>query len=311
VIPIAQLGRIVHHAAHANRRHLLLFRLYCDESHDSPKQKGIEPRSYVVGGFFGTEPNWTNVERRWSNKNQRVHVARYHASHLNAGTYEYNGWNKQRRLRYSKDMLQILKDQRRKLHGFGYGLYVDEYRQIVSPSGQKKMGHPYLICFKSMIASVARQMDDGHFPLEDTFAVILDQKKDEVDGRRLDAEATRIFYGMKDNPKFAYRHRLETCTPADSNKVVCLQTADFVAYEICRLMHGERSGTDKVRDALNSMLGTTNFMCEMFNAIALERIRDGVEATQCEDNGLVVVPLSRPREPSTSAASEVSSDGGL
>ncbi len=190
-------------------------------------------------------------------------------------------------------MVRILREQRPPLHGLAYGIYVDEYRKIISASGQKKMGHPFLVCFKSLIASVARQMDEGRFHPEDTFAVVLDQNKEEIDGRRLDAEATRIFYEMKDNQDFKYRHRLETCTPADSLNHICLQPADFVAYEIFRLMHGKRSGVDQMRAALNSVLGTTRFICEIFNEVALERIKVGVDAEVCGKDGLIVIPDSR------------------
>jgi hypothetical protein len=152
------------------------------------------------------------------------------------------------------------------------------------------MGHPYLVCFKSVIACVAEQMDYAKFPLGDTFAVVLDQNTEEVDGRRLDAEAVRIFYEMKGNQDFKYRHRLETCTPAESRTFIPLQPADFVAYEAHRLMHGKRNGTDKMRAALNSMLGTTNFMCQMFNDTTLLRLKDDIEASKCGPNGLIVIP---------------------
>ncbi len=137
----------------------MVFRFYCDESHDSPKSKGSEPKNYVVGGFFGDELTFDKVERRWFAKNRSAHVARYHAAHLNAGTWEYDGWSKEKRLRYSKRILQVLKDQRRKLHGFGCGMHVDDYRQIINSVGQSKLGHPYIACFKTAIAMVAAQMD--------------------------------------------------------------------------------------------------------------------------------------------------------
>jgi hypothetical protein len=268
----------------------VVFRFYCDESHDSPKSKGTEPKSYVVGGFFGDQQTFEKVERRWSAKNRRAKVERYHAATLNARTCEYKGWLPEQALRYSKRILQVLKDQRRKLHGFGCGIHVDDYRRIISPIGQQKMGHPYLVCFKTVVAMVAAEMDRARFRSEDTFAVILDQNKDEVNGRRLDAEASRIFYEMKDNPAFQHRHRLETCTPACSEKVICLQPADFVAYELFRLMHGKRNDTGTIRASLNSVLGTTRFMFEMFADETLTRLKDSIENAACGMNNLVVIP---------------------
>ena len=268
----------------------MVFRFYCDESHDAPKLKRSEPKSYVVGGFFGDQVTFEKVERRWLAKNRRAKAGRYHAAHLNARAWEYDGWLPEKALRYSKRILQILKDQRGKLHGLGCGMHVDDYRRIISSVGQCKMGHPYLVCFKTVIALVASQMDHARFRPEDTFAVFIDQNKDQVDGRRLDAEAVRIFYEMKDNPAFKHRHRLESCTPEDSEKLICLQPADFVAYELFRLMHGKRNGADAIRASLNSVLGTTKFMFEMFADESLTRLKDSIEHAVCGPNNLIVIP---------------------
>lgn len=265
----------------------MIFGFYCDESYDS---RAKDPKTYSVAGFFGDQKTWARVERRWDSKNKRVKVPRYHASHLNAGTWEFDGWSTQRRLRYSKDMLQIIKDQKDKLHGCSCGLYVDEYRKIISPEGQRKMGHPYLVCFKSLIAMVAEQMDHGKFPLEDKFAVVLDQNKMQINNMQLDSEAVRLFYLMKDDVKFVHRHRLATCTPGSSEDFIGLQPADFVAYETYRLMHDHRSGKEKIRDALNTMIGTTRFLCEMFTGATLERVKDSVDAAECADNSCIIVP---------------------
>jgi len=275
----------------------VIFRFYCDESHDNPRVKKTEPKSYVVGGLFGDARTFDEkVEPRWLAKNRRAKVARYHAAHLNARTREYEGWNPEQALRYSKRILAVLKDQNHKLHGFACGMHVDEYRRIISKDGQRKMGHPYLVCFKSVIAMVAEQMDYGRFRREDTFAVIIDQNKDRVDGCRLDAEAVRLFYEMKDNPKCSYRHRLESCTPENSEKLICLQPADFVAYELFRLMHGKRNGAQEMRAVLDSMLGTTGFMFEMFGEESLTRLKSEIEKTVCGLNELVVIPKYTPRE---------------
>jgi hypothetical protein len=260
----------------------VIFKFYCDESHDSAP-RGQEPKSYVVGGFFGDGETWARVEHRWKRKNDLEGVPRYHAAHLNAGTYEYEGWSKARRVAYSKEILAILKAQKRKLHGISCGLFVDTYRQIISAEGQIKMGHPYLVCFKTVIAAIAKQMDEGSFAEEDRFAVILDRGDHDI-------EAVRAFYEIKDNSAFRHSHRLETCTPADSEQFIGLQPADFVAYEGFRLMHGKRTGQTKIRAAMNSMLGTTGFMGYQFGEETLNHMKDGVDAATCKPAGLVIIP---------------------
>lgn len=296
-ISIREIARILHPSRNPEKRHIVIFEFYCDESHDNPKVRKTEPKNYVVGGFFGSERAWRRVESCWASKNERVNVLRFHAAHLNAGTYEYEGWGENRRLRYSKDMLRIIKDQKQKLHGFAYGIHVDDYRRIISSDGQRKMGHPYLVCFKAAIASVAQQMDMFGFPKEDKVAVLIDHNAEEINigsqRFRLDAAAVNVFNETRDSPACTYRHRLATCTPGASEDFVCLQPADFVAYEMFRLIQNKRNGIDKVRQSLETMLGVTPFMCELFNADSLERLKDDVDKTQCNDGALTVIPAYR------------------
>jgi len=277
-----EIAGVIHSARDPRRRYLLIFKFFCDESHDSPCA-GAEPKSYVVGGFFADQVTWDKIETRWQRKNDLEGVPRYHASHLNAGTWEYDGWSKARRVAYSKEILAVLKAQHKKLHGLSCGLFVDAYRQIISPEGQIKMGHPYLVCFKTLVATVAQQMDEAGYMAGDRFAVIVDRGEFELD-------AVRVFYAMKDNPKFKFGHRLETCTPGSAEQFIGLQPADFVAYETFRLMHERRKGPVEMRKALATMLGTTGFLSYQFGEKTLTGIRDDVDNLPSSPDGFLIVP---------------------
>ena len=147
------------------------------------------------------------------------------------------------------------------------------------------MGHPYLICFKSMIARIAEQISHPElgFQSGDRFTVVLDRNP-------LDIDAVNIFYGMKDNPSFKYGSKLEDCVPGDAESFIGLQAADFVAYETFRLMHGKRNGVAAIRQALNGMFGTTGFMGDLFNADVFERIKNDLDSRPAAPNGFVIVP---------------------
>jgi hypothetical protein len=268
----------------------VLFRFVCDESYDSPKgnarrPKGsppFQPNTYVVAGFFANDKTWGKIEKQWDGKNNRVHVPRFHASHLNARTWEFDGWSKNRQIRYSKDMLKILKDQKHKLHAVSCGLLADEYRSIINDKGRENFGHPYLVCFKTCIAIIAKEMEAGGFPPEDQFAVILDRNEFELD-------AVRTFYELKDDPGFAYRSRLATCTPGSAKQVISLQPADFIAYETFRLLHEKRYKEPKIRHVLKSMFDTNGFSGYYFEAETLNRIKEPLEAATCRPGGFVVI----------------------
>jgi hypothetical protein len=107
------------------------------------------------------------------------------------------------------------------------------------------MGHPYLVCFKTCIATIAQQMDFGGFQPEDKFSVVMDKNE-------LDIYAITAFYQMKDNPKFRHSHRLQDCIRGSAESFVGLQAADFIAYETFRLMQGKRVGIMQIRHALST-----------------------------------------------------------
>ncbi len=268
----------------------MLFRFFCDESHDSTNEKRkpgdppFEPRSFVVGGMFGDSDSWSKVEKGWARKNELEGVARFHASHLNAGTWEYDGWSKARRVAYSKEMLTILKRPGRKFHGISIGLFADEYRKIISPQGQTKLGPPYLVCFKTTMTTLASQMDYGGFHPEDQADVIIDQNE-------LESEAIRLFYSMKADPSFKYRHRLGNCMAGNAEEFVGLQVADFVAYEAFRLMHGKRTRSDfDMRAPMRAVLGRVGFLGLAFGTDTLNKIKDDVDLLPSVPNGFFLVP---------------------
>jgi hypothetical protein len=274
---------------------MALFTFNCDESYDSDPHQDSErvlgaaknpyiPRTYVVGGFFSNEIVWSKVKRSWDWKNKRVGVSRFHASHLNARDYEYEGWSRNRQIRYAKDMLRILKKQGLDLHAVSCGMLVREYENIISEQGRRNLGNPYIACFKTCVSMIARGMNQpkaGFYP-EDQFAVVLDRND-------FQTEAVDIFYKMKDDPGFRDRNRLATCTPASSEQVTELQTADLIAYETFRLLHGARDGVLTARKSLESMFSKNGFKGLYYGKQTLEKMKPAIEgAVNCAPNGFIV-----------------------
>jgi Protein of unknown function (DUF3800) len=286
MIPIREIGSAIHPARSPRGRIFLIFKFFCDESHDAPAKRKTECRSYVVGGLIGDEGSWDKIEGGWDRRNKLEGIPRYHATHLNAGTYEYEGWSKARRVAYSKEMLEMLKRPGKKMHAISIGLYVDEYRRLISPEGQVKMGPPWFVCFKAAICTVASQMDrmGSDFRPGDQFSVIIDQND-------LDAEAIKVFYNLKQDPGFRHRHRLATCTAGSAEEFVGLQCADFVAYEAFRLLHGRRSNADlNIRAPLQAVLGKIGVFGLAFGADTLSAISADIDSRPCEPNGFVIIP---------------------
>jgi hypothetical protein len=176
-----------------------LFRFFCDESYDSDPKTGrgmvffrpggqsiYIPQTYVGGGFFAHEYTWTEIERRWSEENKRAGISRYHAACVNSRTGEFDGWSKDQQIEYSKNLIEILRDQKRDLHALSCSISASDYQRLINDHGRKKLGHPYIACFKSCIALIAQEMEVRGFPRDDKVSVILDRND-------LEEQAVKVF----------------------------------------------------------------------------------------------------------------------
>jgi len=213
-------------------------------------------------------------------ENARVVVKRYHAAYLNARSGEFDGWGKDKQISYTKNLIQALLDQKRKLHALSCSMWASDYYRIISDDGRRKLGKPYIACFKSCIATIAREMEIRNFSPDDKFAVILDRNE-------FEDEAVKVFYTMKDTPEWPYHHRLATCAPGSWQDFVPLQCADLIAYETFRLIH-DGAKDEKVRKALKLMFSENGFLGYGFDPVALRSLKTDLEQAVCVDNGFVV-----------------------
>jgi hypothetical protein len=292
VIAIRELAKAIHPYSQS-RRYILIFQFHCDISYDGNpdcniKGKTHDPRTYVFGGFFASATTWGNVEKEWKRINADYKVPRFHAAHLNSKTYEYNGWSDAKKIAFSKELLDVVHAQGNRMYAVTCGIFADKYRRIISEDGRRKMGHPYLACFNSCVARVARMMDEpgtGNIRPEDKFAVLIDQDDGCFD-------AVRNFYQIKDNVNFPYRSRLATCAPLKMEECVAMQPADLIAYEAFKRLHAQRNEKREIRHVLKSLMKSNRVNECYFGAATLKRMKDQIESTPAGDGQLVIIPTN-------------------
>jgi hypothetical protein len=248
---------------------------YCDESYDS---QSTPPRTFVVGGFFAQERIWERIERRWNAANNRAGVSRYHASHLNAYDHEFEGWSRPQNLKYSKSILRILTDQKKKLHAVSCALFGEDYERIIDECNRRKLGNHYVLCFKTCVAMIAKEM--RQFPPEDRFSVILDRGV-------WQEEAVKAFHDMQGAANWEFHSRLGACR-FGGPETVGLQPADLIAYESFRYLHGRQIDAPTVRALIRSMFEKNGFLGFFFDADAFERLKQPVQEANVPDNGFIV-----------------------
>lgn len=274
------------HPGIKGRKRTLIFRFYCDASYDGSSKDKIKgkrhvPRTFVVAGLIAHEDVWNALEGAWTTFNNYFGVSRFHASHLNAKTYEYEGWDDERKIQYSRTLLRLLAMCGRELGAVGMGIFADEYRSVISEEGQKKLGSPYMASFNSCIAGVAQLMKNN--PPEDQFSVILD--KDE--GWQ---EACDSFYWMKDDSEFVHRNRLLSCTPFNMEEAVCLQAADLVAFETFKALERFRANQIGGRYPMKHLLKHNLVRDGYYDRAYLQKIAPWIENTECTGKYLVHIP---------------------
>lgn len=293
MIPIEEIAGALNPSPEG-RRYLAIFRFFCDESYDSDPKTGTGmvfheegskpqyvPRIYVVGGFFSNEIVWGRIENAWREENGRAGVTRYHGANVNAKSGEFEGWDKEKQqIPYTKTLVKALLDEGRDLHALSCAIWASDYRRIISDDGRRKLGKPYIACFKSCISLIAQEMELRGFPPEDKFAVILDRND-------FEDEAVEVFYKMKDSVEWRYHHRLATCAPGSAVEFIPLQCADLIAYETFRLIHDGAKG-DMVRKALRSMFKANGFLGHAMDSKTLQALKEPIEESTCIDNGFVV-----------------------
>ena len=148
----------------------------------------------------------------------------------------------------------------------------------------RELGHPYLVCFKTCITLISKELDDGNFPSSDQIAVFLDRNSFEM-------EAVRIFDELKGNPDFPYRSRLHSCTPSDMESLVPLQASDLIAYEGFRWHHDRRRTADSTTRIVMKAMQDHNGMTERYYGTkTLSNLKEGIESVVCLPNSLVVLP---------------------
>lgn len=216
-------------------------------------------------------------------------MTEYHAAEVNALAGEFEKWRgttagKDCQIAYSKQLIKAMQDQGRRLHIVSVGIMIKEYNKIIDEEGRKKVGHPYIVCFKECIAFIAEEME-RHWQPEDQFSVIFDRDKE---NRTLQQEATKVFYEMKAETEWPPARRLGECAPDDSHEALGLQPADLIAYETFRLIQSKENG-GMVRKAFDSLFPHNGFSGLYYDAVTLERIKQPIAAANVIPNGFIVI----------------------
>jgi len=111
---------------------------------------------------------------------------------------------------------------------------VREYQDIISEQGRNCLGHPYIACFKTCIAMIARGMNDprGGFYPEDQFAVVLD--------RNIGRRSRRYFLQNERYDGFSRSQPSCDLHPGIFGRSQRTPDRRLIAYDTFKLLHGAK-----------------------------------------------------------------------
>lgn len=270
----------------------MICRFHCDLSYDGTAPRKIKgrrhiPTTYVFAGFFADQDAWDFIEHEWVKVNTKYKVKRFHASHLNFKSHEYEGWDDTEKIAYSAELLAVLGKVGMSLAAITCGMFADEYRELISDEGRRKMGSPYIACFNSCITRVARAMDERGMPAGIKFSALIDEDDEYL-------LAIDRFNKIRDDPNFQHRERMATCTPGNMELIPALQPADLIAYEVFRWMMKVREHPDRKPPAerfpLKHLLRNNGVSEGYWDRRSFLRMKEVIECTPSTDGGLVIIP---------------------
>jgi hypothetical protein len=167
------------------------------------------------------------------------------------------------------------------MRAYNCGMHCDAYRAIVSGKGREKLGHPWMVCFSSCVAMIAKDMET--MPTGEEVEVIVER------GGGFDDKAIEAFERTKVNPRFHYRHRLKSCTPTTSENRIGLQVADLMAYEYFKRLN-DRTRDCKMRLPYGLIRQHNGFEERFFGSSTLKTLRDEIENTSSGPGELIIIP---------------------
>jgi len=223
----------------------LLFKF--DESFDS--------QIMVVGGWIASELEWKRLEGAWQrhidSENERStpeqQITRFHATEMNCQSGEFRNWDKRKRIRLSRHLINAI--TKRTIGAVAVGCEMDAIQQVWPNGDKKKLNqNTYVVCMKHLMVEIAHILED-FFP-GDRVTLIHDHGN-------WDNQALAGYNLMITDPEWKYTKLFKGITPLHGTdpSAVGLQAADMIAYEVFKGIKARTVSEDaEIRAVMSAFL---------------------------------------------------------
>jgi hypothetical protein len=218
----------------------------------------------------GGEPVWSRLESQWCrrlNFERRKHgkLERFHATHCNGGSGDYEGWEKADRVGHTKALLEIVKRRKNELAAVCAGLDVEAMLRVYPDEAKDWLAGAYRLTVTQLMIMVGRKIKKNSGC---QVAIIHDWANE------YNAVISDAFTSLRDNPQWVHRNLFISCVPMKWQDRIALQSADMIAFDTFKLLDGTIHSTPKMRRSLQALLdGQIPIVARYIGEPALLRLR--------------------------------------
>jgi len=194
--------------------------------------ESFDDKIMAVGGWIANDLEWSRLEGAWQrcidSENERSdpnqQITRFHATEMNCQSGEFANWDKKKRIRLSRKLINRLAD--RIIGGVAVGCEMEAIQQVWPRGDKTKLKqNTYVVCMKHLMVEIAHILEE-YFP-GDTVSLIHDHgswNKQTLAGYNL----------MVSDIDWKYKELFKGITPMRGSdpSAVGLQAADLLAYEV-------------------------------------------------------------------------------
>lgn len=217
---------------------------YMDESYNN--------RTMCVAGWLANADKWTRIrnswlerieyERRISRKKGQILISRYHASDCASLKGEFSQWSKDRQIRFSKRLLEIIVEC--EPYGVVYGASALAFLEHFPNARKNWKKELYRLCMWRCLEEMGRVVRD-YFNSEPV-ALIHDRGE-------FDKMADDAFERVRDHSP--YSDCFVSMTEKGWEDCVPLQLADLLAFDGFKAIDAKQHGDGHLRRSLNKLFG--------------------------------------------------------
>lgn len=209
-----------------------MFTAYFDDS-GHPAGSGPE---LVVGGYISSASRWLAFEDEWSAVLSDFAVTAFHMREFSANQGEFQSWkgNEGRRVAFLRRLIKVVK--KRTLASISSAILMNEYREIDRTYELSSVMTPYALCSSNSEYKSRVWMKEHGYSVDQLKFVFEDGSKDKgmfVELARKLALPIPIF-----EPK---------------NKFRALEAADFISWELGKVIRDVSKQTYRVRATLQEL----------------------------------------------------------